>query len=60
MLEVKCNVSSELFIGTVIVDGSTSGTGTSGKATGTFFPPTTSVAGLVIGVVNLIVVIVCS
>jgi hypothetical protein len=57
MLEFKGNVSSELFIGTDRVDGSTSGTGTSGKATGIFFPPT-SVADLVIGVVNLIVVIV--
>ena len=55
MLDVKSN---ELFIGTDSVDGSTSGTGTSGKATGIFFTPTTSVAGLVIGVVNLIVVIV--
>ena len=63
ILEVKIKVSSELFPGTDRVDGSASGTGSSGKPTATFFPPTTSVvvvvAVLVIGVVNLIVVIVC-
>lgn len=59
ILEVKGRVTSESFTDSADrVDGSASGTGSSGKPTEIFFPPTSVAVALVIGDVNLIVVIV--